>query len=346
MKTHIKNLSLQELTDYAVQHGQQAFRAKQTFEWIWKKTAVSFDEMTNISAEFRQKMNADFLLNSIEIAEEKVSSDGTRKYVLKLADGHQIESVLIPSKDRLTACISSQVGCALGCRFCATGSMGFVRDMDALEIHDQIMLLMKLAVEKFYTSLDNIVVMGMGEPLLNLNNTLAALDKISDKTTLNFSPQRITISTSGITSEIKKMADKNIPYPLAISLHSANDSKRKQFMPVGNKYSLSMLTDALKYYHQKTGNRITIEYILFDGLNDANEDAASLASFCRSFPVKINIIPYNSTASQLFKPSSSTNIKKFIAFLESKNIIVNLRHSKGSDIQAACGQLAKNNTLK
>ena len=346
MKTHIKNLSLQELTDYAVQHGQQAFRAKQTFEWIWKKTAVSFDEMTNISAEFRQKMNADFLLNSIEIAEEKVSSDGTRKYVLKLSDGHQIESVLIPSKDRLTACISSQVGCALGCRFCATGNMGFVRDMDALEIHDQIMLLMKLAVEKFYTSLDNIVVMGMGEPLLNLNNTLAALDKISDKATLNFSPQRITISTSGITSEIKKMADKNIPYHLAISLHSANDSKRKQFMPVGNKYSLSMLTDALKYYHQKTGNRITIEYILFDGLNDANEDAASLASFCRSFPVKINIIPYNSTASQLFKPSSSANIKKFIAFLESKNIIVNLRHSKGSDIQAACGQLAKNNNLK
>lgn len=346
MKTHIKNLSLQELTDYAVQHGQQAFRAKQTFEWIWKKTAVSFDEMTNISAEFRQKMNADFILNSIEIAEEKVSSDGTRKYVLQLADGHQIESVLIPSKDRLTACISSQVGCALGCRFCATGNMGFVRDMDALEIHDQIILLMKLAVEKFYTSLDNIVVMGMGEPLLNLNNTLAALDKISEKTTLNFSPQRITISTSGITSEIKKMADKNIPYHLAISLHSANDSKRKQFMPVANKYSLSMLTDALKYYHQKTGNRITIEYILFDGLNDANEDAAALASFCRSFPVKINIIPYNSTASQLFKPSSSANIKKFIAFLESKNIIVNLRHSKGSDIQAACGQLAKNNTLK
>ena len=346
MKTHIKNRSLNEITEYALAKGQPAFRAKQLFEWIWKKQAESFGEMTNLPLSFREALEADFWVNMLETADEQVSADGTRKFVFALVDGHKIESVLIPSDGRITACISTQVGCALGCRFCATGSMGFVRDMDFTEIHDQIIRLMKLSAARYQTTLDNIVVMGMGEPLLNFDNTIAALDRISDKTTLNFSPQRITISTAGIVPAIIRMADKNLPYHLAISLHSANEAKRKQMMPVAQKYPLPMLTDALKHYHAKTGNRITIEYILFGGLNDAPEDAAALAQFCRSFPVKINLIQYNATSLGAFGSSTAADSKKFVQFLENKNIIVNLRKSKGADIQAACGQLVKNSNLK
>ncbi|MEI6122381.1 MAG: 23S rRNA (adenine(2503)-C(2))-methyltransferase RlmN [Bacteroidota bacterium] len=342
MKTHIKSLSLNELTNYALANHQPAFRAKQLHEWIWKKQALAFAEMTNMPQDFRQSLETDYMITSLQITDEKVSADGTRKYALALPDDCMIESVLIPSQTRITACISTQVGCALGCRFCATGNMSIVRDLHFTEIHDQIILMMKLASEKMGATLHNIVVMGMGEPLLNLDNTLAALNKISDKALLNFSPQRITISTAGIVPAIKKMADKNVPYHLAISLHSAIEQKRKQLMPIANKYPLLMLIDALKHYYAKTANRITIEYILFEGLNDAPEDAAALANFCRNFPVKVNVIHYNPTANQGFKNSNQINTKKFVEFLESKNLVVNLRKSKGDDIQAACGQLVKN----
>lgn len=340
IKKHIKDLSREELVAWAASQNEKPFRSRQVYDWLWKKNAVSFEQMTDISLDFRKVLTEHYICSGIKSHEEYVSKDGTRKYAFLFDDDRMIESVLIPSATRVTACISTQVGCALGCRFCATGSLGFIRDLTANEIHDQIVVLMNLSVEKYNQPLSNIVVMGMGEPLLNYENTMLALDKISDKTLLNFSPQRITISTAGVVPGIKRMADENSPYQLAISLHSAIETKRKQMMPVTNKYPLNSLTEALKYYHKKTNNRITIEYILFDGMNDSSEDANALAKFCRSFPVKINLIPYNATQDKTFRKSDSMKSKAFADFLESKNIIVNLRKSKGADIQAACGQLA------
>ncbi len=298
--------------------------------------------MTNIPASFREKLNKVFLCNSIVSFNEYVSQDGTRKYAFYLSDGAVIESVLIPSGTRVTACVSSQVGCPLNCRFCATGQLGFTRNLDAAEIHDQIIMLMNLTRKNYQTELDNIVAMGMGEPLLNYENTRSALDKISSKDLLNFSPQRITVSTSGITEGIKQMADENSPYHLAVSLHSAIESKRQSMMPVAKKYLLRNLIESLKYYHNKTRNRITIEYILFDKINDSMEDARALAEFCRNFPVKINVIPYNSVSDATFHKSKPEAVSFFVDFLKNKNIIVHLRTSKGGDIMAACGQLALN----
>ena len=337
---HIKTLTREELITWAATHNEKPFRARQVYDWLWKKNGISFDQMTDIPLGFRKILTEHFVCSAIKSHEEYVSTDGTRKYAFVLSDDSVIESVLIPSLSRITACISTQVGCALGCKFCATGSLGFQRDLDFTEIHDQIVMLMNFSVEKYSQPLSNIVVMGMGEPMMNYENTIRALDKISDKNLLNFSPQRITISTAGVVPGIKRMGDENSPYQLAISLHSAIEAKRKQMMPVANKYPLTALTEAMIYYHKKTNNRITIEYILFDGINDSNEDADALAKFCRSFPVKINLIPYNSTSDKTFRKSDSQRSKSFADFLESKNIIVNLRKSKGADIQAACGQLA------
>lgn len=345
-KKHIKSLSLEEIVSFVRENEFQAFHAKQIYEWIWKKRIVSFDQMTNIPTLLRQKLFAGFQCSSIQNSDEYISADGTRKYAFHLYDGNIIESVLIPSESRVTACISTQVGCALACGFCATGQLGFKRNLDAAEIHDQIIMLMNFTKEKYKTELDNIVVMGMGEPLLNYENTMTALDKISAKNLLNFSPQRITISTSGITDGIKRMADENSPYHLAISLHTAIESKRKTMMPVAKKYSLTQITDALKYYHRKTQNRITIEYILFNTINDTLDDAEALAVFCRNFQVKINIIPYNSTSFDTYRKSTKETTSKFVEYLKNKNIIVNLRTSKGQDIGAACGQLALNQNNK
>jgi len=326
--------------------GEQAFRAKQISEWLWRSRCLSFDEMTNIAASFREQLKAAFICNSFHSYDEYVSTDGTRKYALHLTDGNTIECVLIPSGTRVTACISSQAGCALACCFCATGKLGFRRNLEAWEIHDQIMFLMNFSKEKHLTELDNIVVMGMGEPLLNYNNMMSALDKISDKSLLNFSPQRITLSTAGIVDGIRQMADENSPYQLAISLHSAIEHKRKLMMPIAKKYPLTQLIEALKYYHAKTNNRITIEYILFDKINDTREDAEALAAFCRNVPVKINIISYNTNAENNYQKSKAAATTAFVNFLKNKNIIVNLRASKGSDIMAACGQLALNQNKK
>jgi 23S rRNA (adenine2503-C2)-methyltransferase len=342
---HIKTLAPEELISWAAANNEKPFRARQVYDWLWKKNGISFEQMTDIPLGFRKILYENFICSSIKSHKERVSTDGTRKYVFLLGDDSLIESVLIPSGSRITACISTQVGCALGCKFCATGALGFKRNLDFTELHDQIVALINFSLEKYTQPLSNIVVMGMGEPLLNFDNTIKALDKISDKNLLNFSPQRITISTSGVVPGIKRMGDDNSPYQLAISLHSAIETKRKQMMPIANKYPLAELTDALKYYHKKTNNRITVEYILFDGINDSHEDADALAKFCRSFPVKINLIPYNSTSDKTFRKSDSQKSKSFADFLESKNIIVNLRKSKGADIKAACGQLA-NHTEK
>jgi 23S rRNA (adenine2503-C2)-methyltransferase len=337
---HIKQLNTDEWSELLQQQKQPLFRKKQLEEWLWKKRAMSFPEMTNIPEHFRTFLQEKFICSSILSFDESISLDTTRKYAFYLGNNDITEGVLIPSEDRVTACISTQVGCPLNCKFCATGSLGFSRNLSFAEIHDQIVFLFNKAEEVYNKPLSNIVVMGMGEPLLNYENTMLALEKISNKELMNFSPQRITLSTSGIVPGIKRMADEKIPYGLAISLHSAIQEKRKKMMPVSNKYPLIALSEALKYYHKKTENRITIEYILFENINNEIEDAEALARFCLSFPVKINIISYNYIQQGDFKKSQPKKTEAFTEFLKSKNIIVNIRNSKGSDIAAACGQLA------
>lgn len=337
---HIKQLTAEAWNELLQAQKQPLFRKKQVEEWLWKKLAASFTEMTNVPEQFRNYLQEKFISTSILSFDESISMDTTRKYAFYLGNNDITEGVLIPSEDRITACISTQVGCPLDCKFCATGALGFNRNLSAAEIHDQIIFLFNKAEEVYNKPVSNIVVMGMGEPLLNYENTMQALEKISAKEFLNFSPQRITLSTSGIVPGIKKMADEKIPYGLAISLHSALEVKRKKMMPVSNKYPLIALSEALKYYHKKTENRITIEYILFENINNEIEDAEALARFCLSFPVKINIISYNYIQQGDYKKSQPKKTEAFIEFLKSKNIIVNIRNSKGFDIAAACGQLA------
>lgn len=337
---HIKQLTAGAWNELLQEQKQPLFRKKQVEEWLWKKRAASFAEMTNVPENFRKFLQQRFICSSIQKFDENISSDTTRKYAFYLGNNDITEGVLIPSEDRVTACISTQVGCPLDCKFCATGALGFSRNLTAAEIHDQIVFLFNKAEEVYKKPLNNIVVMGMGEPLLNYENTMEALEKISAKELMNFSPQRITLSTSGVVPGIKRMADEKIPYGLAISLHSAIQEKRKKMMPVSNKYPLIALSEALKYYHKKTENRITIEYILFENINNEIEDAEALARFCLSFPVKINIISYNYIPNGDYKKSQPKKTEAFTEFLKSKNIIVNIRNSKGSDIAAACGQLA------
>ncbi len=251
-----------------------------------------------------------------------------------------IEGVLIPSENRSTACISSQVGCNLGCEFCATGKLGLKRNLSVGEIYHQIVTLMNLADEKYKLSLTNIVLMGMGEPLLNYDNVLKAMEMVSSDKGLGMSPQRITLSTVGLPRMIKKLADDKVKFNLAVSLHSANDKKRSEFMPVNKRNSLAELSEALVYFNEKTGQRITFEYLLMEGLNDSLKDAKEFAEYCKSFPVKINIIEYNSTNDSRFKRSSNTAFDEFVTFLKGRNLVVNIRRSRGMDIDAACGQLA------
>jgi 23S rRNA (adenine2503-C2)-methyltransferase len=342
VKTHIKTLIPLKDTEELFS-GIKGFQLKIINEWILNKGILSFDEMTNISIKTREKLKEIFLLNSLSVHEIICSGDKTRKISWKLNDGLLIESVLIYTPERITACISSQAGCPLGCRFCATGNMGFYRNLSREEIHDQIVYLMHLSEEFYKSKLSNIVVMGMGEPFLNYEALMGALDLISNKDYMNFSPQRITVSTAGIVDGIKKMGDEQKNYKLAISLHTANEIKRRQIMPMANKYSLNELKNAMLYYHQKTENRLIIEYILFKGFNDSIKDAEELAVFCKSFPVKINLIPYNPTGIKGFSKPASEQLKFFESFLKGKNIVVHLRKSRGDDIFAACGQLANKN---
>jgi 23S rRNA (adenine2503-C2)-methyltransferase len=336
----IRSLSYSEIETFFLSSGEKKFRAKQVYEWLWKKSCRSFDEMTNIPKETREKLREEFTFQIVTIHTTLVSKDGTMKNIFRLYDGFLVEGVLIPSGRRTTACISSQVGCALGCNFCATGTLGFSRNLTSAEIYDQVVLLNRQSQQHFGASLSNIVYMGMGEPLLNYEQVIRSVEKITSDEGLGFSPQRITISSVGIPKMIVKMADDRAKYHFALSLHVANDKKRNDIIPVNKNFPLEMLTDALKYYHQKTGKRFTIEYILFRDFNDSIEDARELAAFCKSFPVKINLIEYNSTHSQNFHKSQEARLSAFKEFLETKNLVVNVRNSRGEDIAAACGQLA------
>jgi len=339
-KKDILSLNENEIKDFLEKNGEKSFRAKQVYEWLWKKTVRQFDDMTNLSKELRVLFSEHFFIQSVNIDQLQVSKDKTIKLVFRLFDKSVVEGVLIPTEDRATACISSQVGCNLGCHFCATGKLGLRRNLSVGEIYYQVVEIMKLAKEKYNLPLTNIVLMGMGEPLLNYDNVMKAIAMITSDKGLGMSPQRITLSTVGLPRMIKKLADDNIKFSLAVSLHSANDSKRSEFMPVNERNNLDMLRDALVYFNNKTGQRITFEYLLMDGINDSLKDAKDLAEYCKSFPVKINIIEYNSTSDRRFKRSSSQNFDQFVTFLKSRNLVVNVRRSRGQDIDAACGQLA------
>ncbi len=343
-KRDIRNLTLKEVVAFCTENKLPKFRAKQIWEWLWKKRANSFEEITSLPKETRILLNAHFSINIINIHKKETSQDGTIKYSFQLHDQLLVEGVLIPSKKRLTACISSQVGCSLSCGFCATGTLKLKRNVTAAEIYDQVFILNQEALLKFGRPLSNVVYMGMGEPLLNYKSVLDSIFFITDKQGLGMSPKRITVSTAGISKMIKKLGDDKVNFNLAISLHSASDDKRNLLMPLNKKINLSKLKEAVKYFYDKTGTRVTYEYILFKNINDSIKDAQKLLEFIKSTPCKINLIEYNTVDELPYKKSSNTITKNFIEHLEGQNIIVNLRRSKGKDIAAACGQLA--NKLK
>jgi len=341
---NIKTLSKEELRDFFLQHNEKPFRANQVYEWLWKKQAVSFDEMSNISNPIKELLKQHFVLNAVTIAEQQISSDKTIKNAFRLHDGKITEGVLIPSKTRMTACISSQVGCSLTCAFCATGKLERLRNIDADEIFDQVALIKKQAEEHYKTPLTNIVYMGMGEPLLNYNNVLKSVELISSEEGLGMSPKRITVSTAGIAKMIMKLGDDQVKFNLALSLHAATDEQRSKIMPINESNSLEALGEALQYFYEKTGTRITFEYIIFKDFNDSLADARNLANFCKLVPCKINIIEYNPIDNAQFEKADSKKTDEFAKFLEEKcKLVVNVRRSRGKDIDAACGQLANKN---
>lgn len=346
-KIDIRKLSKTELIEAVEEMGEKPFRGKQIYEWLWSKRARSFDEMTNLSQDFRKRLKEKFEIYFITIADKQISSDGTIKYAFKLREGHVVEGVLIPTENRTTACISSQVGCSLACAFCATGQLKLMKNLEAYEIYDQVAEIYKDAEILQSKPLQNIVYMGMGEPLLNYKNMLTSTERIADDIGLGMSPKRITVSTAGIAKMIAKLGDDNVRFNLALSLHAANDEKRSKIMPINESNSLESLAEALIHFYKKTGTRVTYEYIVFKDFNDSLQDAAELAEFCRIIPCKVNLIEYNPVEGVDFERASPERMNAFINYLESQNIIVNVRRSRGKDIDAACGQLAnKNNAVK
>lgn len=339
-KKNIRSLSLEELKEFFVAKGDKSFRGKQVYEWLWKKSARTFEEMTNLTTSTRCLLDEHFCINHVEIGDEQKSNDRTIKSAFQLADNKTVEGVLIPTKSRMTACISSQVGCSLSCKFCATGKLDRLRNLDADEIYDQVFLLNEQAKSNYNQKLSNIVYMGMGEPLLNYRNVLDSVEKITSDDGLGMSPKRITVSTAGIAKMIKRLADDEVRFNLALSLHAANDKKRDYIMPINEQNSLSSLSEAIQYFYDKTGTRPTYEYIIFKDFNDELDDAHELAVFAKLTPCKINIIEYNPIDDGEFQQANSDKIERFVEYLESKNMIVNIRRSRGKDIDAACGQLA------
>jgi 23S rRNA (adenine2503-C2)-methyltransferase len=339
-KVAIRNLSFEQLKAEMLAAGEPAFRAKQVYEWIWKKAARSFDAMGNVPKTTREWLSEIFSLQIVKTAEAQYSSDRTIKSSFQLHDNNLVEGVLIPTRERVTACVSSQVGCSLTCSFCATGYMDRKRNLESFEIYDQVVLIRDQAQEKYGQALTNIVYMGMGEPLLNYANVLKSIEQITSPEGLGMSPRRITVSTAGIAKMIQKLGDDQVKFNLALSLHAANDTKRNQIMPINESNTLQVLKAALLYFFEKTGNEITLEYIVFNKFNDTIEDARELYEFAKGIPCKINLIEYNPIAQSSFVNAEADAIAKFSAFLESKRMIVNIRRSRGRDIDAACGQLA------
>lgn len=339
-KKDIRNITPEELRKYLSAVGEPEFRAKQISEWLWKKSVQSFDEMNNLSKALREKLKEHFSINAVVLSQSRFSADKTIKNTFKLYDNNIIEGVLIPADERMTACVSSQVGCSLTCKFCATGYMDRKRNLDPGEIYDQVVLIDRQCREEYGVPLTNIVYMGMGEPLLNYSNVLQSIEHITAEKGLNMSSKRITVSTAGIAKMIKKLGDDQVKFNLALSLHAANDRKRNEIMPINEQNSLKSLAEALKYYFSKTRNPVTYEYIIFDHFNDSLDDAADLAKFCRHLPCKVNIIEYNPISFASFQNAEEDKTQAFADYLQKQGIRTNVRRSRGKDIDAACGQLA------
>lgn len=342
-KKDIRALTKQQLQEFFVSQGDKSFRGTQVYEWLWKKGAYNFEDMTNISKETRQMLMDNFVINHIRVDQMQRSGDGTIKNAVKLHDDLTVESVLIPTASRTTACVSSQVGCSLDCKFCATAKLKRMRNLNPDEIYDQVLAIDNESRLYFDKPLSNIVFMGMGEPLMNYKNVLLAIDKITSKEGLGMSPKRITVSTSGVPKMIKKMADEEVKFKLAVSLHSAIDEVRTSIMPFNATFPLKDLREALEYWYAKTKSRITYEYVVWKGINDSQRDVDALVRFCKYVPCKVNLIEYNPIGDDVFMqaPEAATNM--YVRGLESNGITVTVRRSRGKDIDAACGQLANKN---
>jgi len=339
-KRDIRALTEDELKGFFTEQGHKAFHGKQVYEWLWQKAAGEFSVMSNLSKEARKLLDEHFRIDSLRIYDEQTSGDGTIKMVFQTADGELIESVLIPTKNRVTACISSQIGCKLACTFCATGKIPFSRNLTVGEIYDQVTAVKEKALKRYNLSLSNIVFMGMGEPLLNYEGVTGSIGILTGEKGLGMSPRRITVSTVGIPDGIRKLADRGIRSELAVSLHSALDETRSKLVPINRRYGLESLKEALQHFNRVTGKRITFEYLLMREVNDQLSDARALADYSRNFPVKINLIEYNEVAGTGFRKSDPEQTQAFKELLEGRNMVVNLRRSRGEDIDAACGQLA------
>lgn len=339
-KKDIRSLTKEQLRDFFVDNGDKAFRGNQVYEWLWSKSAHTFEDMTNISKETREMLDQNFVINHIEVDNMQRSSDGTVKNAVRLHDGLIVESVLIPTESRTTACVSSQVGCSLDCSFCATARLKKMRNLNPDEIYDQVAAINKESLLYYNHKLSNIVFMGMGEPLMNYNNVLKAIEKITSPEGLGMSPRRITVSTSGLPKMIKKLADDEVKFNLAVSLHSAIDEVRAQIMPFSKAFPLEDLRESLEYWYDKTQSRVTYEYVVWKDINDNKQAIEALVEFCKYVPCKVNLIEYNPIDDGKFQQAANNAINNYISNLEMNDIIVNVRRSRGKDIDAACGQLA------
>lgn len=338
---NIRHVSLSDLENFFESIGEKKFRVKQVWEWLWQKHAHSFADMTNLSKELRQKLGENFSLPAITVDATQHSLDGTLKSRFKTHEGHLCEGVLIPTENRFTACVSSQIGCSLSCKFCATGYIERKRNLDFDEIYDEVVLLNQQSEKVYGKKLSNIVFMGMGEPLLNYKNVLRAIEKITSPDGLGMSPKRITVSTAGVAKQIKQLGDDKVKFKLALSLHAANDRKRHDIMPINDSNNIQSLAEALNYFYKQTKNEITFEYILFKDFNDSLKDADELIKLYRQVPVDlINLIEYNPIDAAKFEKPEEEKVEAFMHYLAKHKVNARLRRSRGKDIDAACGQLA------
>lgn len=342
-KRDIRKLTLEELKEFFVKNGEKPFRAQQVYEWLWKKSLKDFDQMSNISLPTRELLKAHFSINHIQVDTMQRSTDGTIKNAIKLHDGLIVESVLIPTEKRITACVSSQVGCSLDCKFCATARLKRMRNLNPDEIYDQVVAIKQQSEEFFGRPLTNIVFMGMGEPLLNYANVMAAIEKITSQKGLNMAAKRLTLSTVGIAKMIIKMADDEVKFNLAVSLHSALNTVRSSIMPINDTNSLEELAEALKYWYAKRKQKVTYEYVVWKNINDSEEHAQALLKFCKIVPCKVNLIEYNPIDEGQFQQASEQSLNMYMDLLEKNGITTRIRKSRGKDIDAACGQLANKN---
>jgi 23S rRNA (adenine2503-C2)-methyltransferase len=340
MLKDLREIAGTEITSFVEAQGEKPFRGRQIMEWLWKNGVTDIDSMSNLPARLRESLKDHFTISGLLINTEQISRDKTRKFGFQCPDGLLVEGVLIPSMGRVTACLSSQVGCPLNCSFCATARLTSRRNLSVGEIFDQVVLLQNASQEAFGTHLSNLVFMGMGEPLLNYDSVIAAISHMTAEKGLGISPRRITLSTAGLTKGINRLAKEKVKFNLAISLHTVNDTKRDSLMPVNKSNPLSELAESLKFFFQETGTRISYEYLLMKDFNDSLKDASELAEFCKITPCKINLIEYNEVEGSKHHKTTPERMQAFVDFLESLNMIVNIRRSRGHDIDAACGQLA------